>query len=111
MKYTQKELENMLAEFRASPAEPSWLEFKTGLKDPVQIAKYISATLTDDQKKTKMGNLLSLKMKRRMGWIDNFGNDKKSLWILTDIGIAECKSKNPSCKRKCKRTCKKELGR
>ena len=42
MKYTQKELENMLAEFRSNPAEPPWLEFKTGLKDPVQIAKYIS---------------------------------------------------------------------
>ena len=42
MKYTQKELENMLAEFRANPAEPPWLDFKTGLKDPVQIAKYIS---------------------------------------------------------------------
>ena len=42
MKYTQKELESMLEEFRASPAEPSWLEFKTGLKDSVQIAKYIS---------------------------------------------------------------------
>ena len=34
MKYTQKELENMLAEFRSNPAEPPWLEFKTGLKDP-----------------------------------------------------------------------------
>ena len=42
MKYTQKDLENMLAEFRSNPAEPPWLEFKTGLKDPVQIAKYIS---------------------------------------------------------------------
>ena len=42
MKYTQKELVSMLSEFRASPAEPSWLEFKTGLRDPVQVAKYIS---------------------------------------------------------------------
>ena len=42
MKYTQKEFENMLAEFRSNPAEPPWMEFKTGLKDPVQIAKYIS---------------------------------------------------------------------
>ena len=154
MKYTQKELESMLAEFRASPAEPSWLEFKTGLKDPVQIAKYISglanvaayagsthgylvwgvqnethelvgtdfdpdvvlgrrierdmAVRTDEQKRTKVGKLLSLKMKKRMGWIDNIGSDKKSVWILTDIGTSECKSKNPSCKRKCKRICKQE---
>ena len=42
MKYSQHDLVGMVEELRAYPAEPSWLEFKTGLKDPVQIAKYIS---------------------------------------------------------------------
>ena len=42
MKYSQVELENMLRDFCRYPEEPMWLEFKTGLKDPVQIARYIS---------------------------------------------------------------------
>ena len=42
MKYSNAELCAMVDEFRAFAAEPSWLEFKTGMKDPVQIAKYIS---------------------------------------------------------------------
>lgn len=42
MKYSQIELENMLRDFCRYPAEPMWFEFKTGLMDPVQIAKYIS---------------------------------------------------------------------
>jgi len=69
------------------------------------ILRHLSNTLTEAQKRTKVGNLISLKMKKRFGWIDNIGNDKKSKWILTDIGIAECKSKNPRCKRKCKSNC------
>ncbi len=55
------------------------------------------------QKRKKVGNLLSLKMKKRNGWIDNVGNDRKSEWILTDKGVAECKRNNPKCKRTCKR--------
>ncbi len=38
MKYSNVELCAMVDEFREFAAEPSWLEFKTGMKDPVQIA-------------------------------------------------------------------------
>lgn len=66
------------------------------------ILKHLPSSLSDVQKRTKIGNLLSLKMKKRFGWINNVGNDRKSEWILTDRGMLECKSKNPHCKRKCK---------
>ncbi len=68
------------------------------------IMKHLPNTLADAQKRTKVGNLLSLKMKKRFGWIDNVGNDRKSMWILTDRGVSECKRKNPNCKRTCKRS-------
>ncbi len=68
------------------------------------IVKHLPNALTDAQKRTKVGNLLSLKMKKRFGWIDNIGNDRKSVWILTDKGVLECKRRNPNCKRTCKRS-------
>ena len=64
------------------------------------ILKHFPAALTYMQKRTKIGNLPSLKMKKRFGWIDNVGNDCKSEWILTDSGMMECKSRNPHCKSK-----------
>ena len=71
------------------------------------LMKHLSATLTERQKRTKIGNLLSLKLNKRFGYIQNCGNDRSSAWILTDKGVEECKRSNPSCKRKCKRTCKR----
>ena len=67
------------------------------------VLKHLSNSLTESQKRTKIGNLLSLKMKKRFGWIANVGSDRVSSWILTEKGMVECKSKNSKCKRTCKR--------
>ena len=172
MKYSNTELCEMVDEFRALDAEPSWLEFKTGMKDPVQIAKYISglsnvaayagnthgylypagkiaektnrvedyleAKAYDDafymqrvlefmcakgrvtrkqinglllrhmsgmmdekQKLTKIGNLLSLKLKKRLGWIVSDGSTSGAYWSLTNKGREACRKGSPSCKKRC----------
>ena len=43
MRYTEKDLVQMVEEFRRLPAETSWLEFKSNMADPVKIARYLSA--------------------------------------------------------------------
>lgn len=91
--YMQKVLEFICVKGQATRAEIDGL-----------LMKHLSNTLTEIQKRTKIGNLLSLKMNKRFGYVANCGNDRKSLWKLTDSGIDECKRRNPSCKRTCKRT-------
>lgn len=99
----------VVEELRAYPAEPSWLEYIFAKGQTTRgdidslLMKHLSATLTDRQKRTKIGNLLSLKLNKRVGFIQNCGNDRKSAWILTDKGVRECKRSNPGCKRTCKR--------
>lgn len=90
--YMQKVLEYICAKGQATRGDIDSL-----------LMKHLSATLTDRQKRTKIGNLLSLKLNKRFGFIQNCGNDRKSAWILTDNGVRECKRSNPGCKRTCKR--------
>lgn len=69
------------------------------------LLKHLSSVLTEEQKKRKIGNILSLRLQRRLHWIRNVGGRTKPLWVLTAEGCKACKKANPSCKR----TCKKEL--
>lgn len=67
----------------------------------VWISKHLSSTLSPEQKRNKIGNLLSYAMKSKYGWITNAGGPRRSSWILTAAGIKECRRTNPKCKRKC----------
>ena len=60
----------------------------------------LSAALTDEQKESKIGNLLSVTMKGA-GLIQNVGGTGHSVWQLTDRGLATCRKNSPNCKRKC----------
>lgn len=60
----------------------------------------LSITLTDEQKETKIGNLLAVTMKNR-GLIQYKRGPKISAWELTNEGRKICKSNNQKCKLKC----------
>ena len=94
--YMQKVLEYICAKGKATRGDID-----------VLLMKHLSVTLTERQKRTKIGNLLSLKMNKRFGLLGNCGNDRKSLWVLTDNGVRECKRNNPGFKRTCKRACQR----
>lgn len=60
----------------------------------------LSNALTDEQKESKIGNLLSVTM-RGQGLIHNVGGTGHSVWQLTPHGSETCRKNNPECKRKC----------
>ena len=60
----------------------------------------LSNALTDEQKESKIGNLLSVTM-RGQGLIHNVGGTGHSVWQLTPHGSEICRKNNPECKRKC----------
>jgi len=60
----------------------------------------LSAALTDAQKESKIGNLLSVTMKGA-GLIRNVGGAGHSVRRLTDLGLETCRKNSPNCKRKC----------
>lgn len=66
------------------------------------LFKHLSTTLTDVQKKSKIGNLLSVSMGKQRGWIKNDGGKGHSSWTLTEQGIFECRKENATCRRKCR---------
>lgn len=59
----------------------------------------LSNALTDEQKESKIGNLLSVTM-RGQGLIHNVGGTGHSVWQLTPHGSEICRKNNPGCKRK-----------
>lgn len=67
------------------------------------LMRHLSGVLDEQQKRRKIGNLLSLKLKKRLGWVGSEGNTSKSLWFLTDAGYKACRKGNPSCKKVCKK--------
>lgn len=68
----------------------------------------LSSALTEEQKERKIGNLLSLSMKKK-GLIVNTGGTKRALWQLTELGMATCRKNSPSCKRQCNKRPKRFL--
>lgn len=68
------------------------------------LMKHLSDVLTNDQKKRKIGNLLSVQLRRRLGWIENRGTTRNAQWVLTDAGRAECKKWNRACKKSCQKS-------
>lgn len=66
------------------------------------LLKHLSTTLTDVQKKSKIGNLLSVSMGKQRGWIKNDGGKGHSFWILTEKGMVECRKENANCRRTCR---------
>lgn len=67
------------------------------------LKKHLSATLSEEEQKRKVSNLLSLTLSARKKWIRNAGGRGRSCWELTDAGSAQCRNNNQSCHRK---TCK-----
>ena len=65
------------------------------------ISKHLSSTLSPEQKRNKVGNLLSYVMKTKHGWIMNTHGARHSSWVLTPSGVEECRRINPKCKRIC----------
>lgn len=69
-----------------------------------QIRKWLkdklSTALSDKQKESKIGNLLSVTMKSQ-GLIHNDGGVGHSEWRLTEKGYETCRKNSPECKRKC----------
>ena len=58
--------------------------------------------LSDDEKKQKISNLLSVTLAARKKLIRNTGGKGKSCWVLTDAGASQCRLYNQSCRRTCK---------
>ena len=90
--YIQRILEFICWKGQANKAEISNL-----------LNRYLPQGLTEDQKRRKVGNLLSLKMAYRLKLIVNKGVRSASSWHLTDRGRNECKKGNLSCKKECKK--------
>lgn len=67
------------------------------------LKKHLSTTLTEAQKKNKIGNLLSVSMDKQRGWIKNDGGRGHSSWTLTEKGVLECRRENAECRRRCPR--------
>ena len=68
--------------------------------DPAAIA-YARELFADRHKLTKIGNLLSLKLKKRLGWIVSDGSTSGAYWSLTNKGREACRKGSPSCKKRC----------
>ena len=66
------------------------------------VSKHLSSTMTEGQRKNKIGNILSVSMRRRNGWIESKRNKGLRTWFLTEFGIQECRKANPRCKRLCR---------
>ena len=66
------------------------------------LKKHLSAALSDDEKKQKISNLLSVTLAARKKLIRNTGGKGKSCWVLTDAGASQCRLYNQSCRRTCK---------
>lgn len=66
------------------------------------LMKHMSSVLSEEQKRRKIGNLLSVKMAKRLKWIKNVGGRQHSSWILTPAGCEQCKKENSKCKKDCK---------
>jgi len=67
------------------------------------LLRHMSGTMDEKQKLTKIGNLLSLKLKKRLGWIESEGSTSGAYWSLTSKGREVCRKGNPSCKKRCKK--------
>jgi len=65
------------------------------------LQKHLSTSLTDSQKRDKIGNLLSVSMRKNRKWIKNSGGQGHSAWSLTVEGIQQCRKENHRCKRRC----------
>lgn len=66
------------------------------------LKKHLSTALSDDEKKQKISNLLSVTLAARKKLIRNTGGKGKSCWVLTDAGASQCRLYNQSCRRTCK---------
>ena len=67
------------------------------------IVKHLSTSLSASQKRSKIGNLLSVSMRKVRGWIKNDDGQGHSAWSLTPEGLRECRKENPKCRRTCPR--------
>lgn len=65
------------------------------------LLKHISSVLEEKQKKWKIGNLLSVQLRKRLKWIENEGTTRNPQWSLTEAGKSECKKWNAKCKKCC----------
>lgn len=65
------------------------------------VSKHLSTTMTADQRRNKIGNLLSISMRRRNGWIASKRVQGKRIWFLTEAGVQECRKTNQKCRRTC----------
>ena len=65
------------------------------------VSKHLSSTLTESQRRNKIGNLLSISMRRRNGWIESKRTLGLRTWFLTASGMQECRKVNQRCKRIC----------
>ena len=90
--YMQRVLEFICAKGRVSRQQINHL-----------LMRHLSGVLDEKQKRYKIGNLLSLKLKKRLGWVDSEGNTSGSLWFITEAGQKACRQGNPSCKKLCKK--------
>lgn len=90
--YIQKILEFLCKKGQASRQEITQL-----------IKKHLSPLLTDEQKDKKIGNLLSTKMSSKLHFVTNIGTRKTPSWVITEEGMAACRSANPDCKKECRK--------
>lgn len=67
------------------------------------IKKHLSPLLTDEQKNKKIGNLISTKMSSKLHFVTNIGTRKAPSWVITEEGMAACKSAHPDCKKDCRK--------
>lgn len=67
------------------------------------LLRHMSGMMDEKQKLTKIGNLLSLKLKKRLGWIESEGSTSGAYWSLTSKGREACRKGNFSCKKLCKK--------
>jgi ATP-dependent DNA helicase RecG len=65
------------------------------------ISKHLSSTMSESQRRNKIGNLLSVSMRKNRNWIKNTGGQGHSSWSLTTDGLLECRRVNPKCRRRC----------
>ena len=65
------------------------------------VVKHLSTTMTDNQRRNKIGNLLSVSMRRRNGWIASERVQGKRTWFLTEAGVQECRKTNQKCRHSC----------
>lgn len=90
--YVQMVLQYLCSKGKASRAEISNL-----------LMKHLPAVLGLDEKKNKIGNLLSVTMGKRKKLICNQGGTGRSCWLLTESGKEACRVGNPGCKRVCRK--------